>query len=122
LVKKRENEVRIIDLVDYICKNKNISKKNVLRIIFALPKVIKNMLHRINKKKNSSINNVVVLCDECKKYIQKYCGDNIYLAYTPKHNRKIYFRDLGKDYRAIIMSKIRYFRNKDKDNEVKKEG
>ena len=44
MVKKRENEVRIIDLVDDICRNKNISKKNTLRIIFALPKVIKNML------------------------------------------------------------------------------
>lgn len=42
--KKIENQVRIIDLIDSICKNKNISKKNVMRIIYALPKVIKNIL------------------------------------------------------------------------------
>ena len=106
---QRKNNIRSKVNTCFLCGSRfeNISQKK---------------LHRINKKKNSSINNVVVLCDECKKYIQKYCGDNIYLAYTPKHNRKIYFRDLGKDYRAIIMSKIRYFRNKDKDNEIKKEG
>ena len=43
-MQKDDKEIRLIDLVDTIRYNKNISKKNLLRVANALPKVIKNML------------------------------------------------------------------------------
>ena len=88
---------------------------------FEFQNIAQKILHRINKHKNSSENNVVVLCEDCRKYIQIHCEDNIYAVYAPIASRRMYFHGLGKNYRAIIMSKIRYFKNKDERNESKKE-
>jgi len=41
---KEYKEIKIIDLVDTIQYNKNISKKNLLRVLKALPKVFKEIL------------------------------------------------------------------------------
>lgn len=38
------NEIRMIDLVNKIRCNRNVSKKNIMRVIKALPKVFKRIL------------------------------------------------------------------------------
>lgn len=72
------------------------------------------ILHRINKGKNSSQNNVVVICENCRKHIQVHYDGDIWKLYSPISVRKKYFSILGNKYRTTIMSKIRYFKYKDK--------
>ena len=81
--------------------------------------IFQKILHRINRHKNSCENNVVVICEECRKYIQVHCEDNVYSVYVPIASRRNYFDGLSKNYKYMIMSKMRYFKNKDVKNEQK---
>ncbi len=47
--KNNEDEIKIIDLIDDISKNKNISKKNIARVIKGIANVIKNNLNKKNE-------------------------------------------------------------------------
>jgi len=71
----KNKEIKILDLVDYMRLNKNITKCNLIRVLKALPKVIRAML--LDKKEVSFIGFItlgfrhakdrIVKTRECKK-------------------------------------------------------
>lgn len=69
------------------------------------------IIHRINKYKNVSENNIVILCKDCKKYFSS--GEyKIYDIKIPKEILKKYFINLDKKYKKIILMSLQYQRDK----------
>lgn len=63
--------------------------------------------HRINSKKGNSPNNIVIVCKDCKKVLQKV--DLSYFILS-KVNIAKYFRKLSTDYMKLILNKINLFK------------
>ena len=63
--------------------------------------------HRINPKKGNSPNNMIIVCKECKKLLQK-----ISIAYFIFSNTNLcrYFKKLSTYYKKLILNKIKSMR------------
>ncbi len=93
-------------------KNELKSKINTCFICgYRFNKLSEKHSHRINKNKGILENNIVVLCENCKKSLQN-TGTTIYSIYIPKEIKERYFSNIDISQKQIIMRKIRYFRKK----------
>jgi len=73
--------------------------------------------HRINVKKGYLDNNIVILCENCKKSLQNDTNHTIYTIKLDKNIKNKYFSTLDKDIKQIILGKIRYFRSKNNEKD-----
>ena len=104
-------------------KRKNRLKNNI-NFCFICAKKFKNIKekhgHRINPKKGNSENNLVILCEQCKKYFQNNRDIKVYEIKISKEVRDKYFSNIDNKNKQIILQKIREFRwrkiNDDKKN------
>ena len=69
------------------------------------------IIHRINKNKGVSKNNIVILCKNCK-YKFSLGGLKLYNIIITKEILKEYFRNLEKNYKNIILKSLQYQRFK----------
>lgn len=66
--------------------------------------------HRINPKKGNLENNLVILCANCKKYLQNNKEVKVYNISICKEIRDKYFSNIPNKNKQILLSKIREFR------------
>lgn len=105
-------EIKIIDLVDYMRINKNVTKRNIIRVLKALPKVIKSIL--MDKKEVSFLGFItfgfrhakdrLVKTRECKKR-----GIKSETIHMPAHKR----------FKATFYSETKKYLNEKKEHHKK---
>ena len=108
----KNREIKIIDLVDYMRINKNVTKRNIIRVLKAFPKVIRAML--LDKKEVSFIGFItlgfrhakdrIVKTRECKKRNIKS-----EILHMPAHKR----------FKATFYSETKKFLNEEKSQNKK---
>lgn len=73
--------------------------------------------HRINPKKGNCENNLVILCEKCKRKLQNKKDLKIYDIRICKYVRDKYFSQLDKDKKHIILQKLREFKKRSSEHE-----
>lgn len=99
-------------------KRKNTTKNKITTCFlcgYKFKDLKEKQAHRINTKKGYLDNNIVILCENCKKSLQNDKKLSIYTTKLDKNIKNMYFSTLDKDTRQVILAKIRYFRSKNED-------
>lgn len=73
--------------------------------------------HRINPKKGNCENNLVILCEKCKRRLQNKRDIKIYQIKIKREVKDKYFSKLDKDKRYVILQKLREFKRRSLEGE-----